>query len=244
MIFFDLETTGLDPETDRIIQFYAVTHDGHELHFLCNPQKPISADAEKAHGIADDDLVGRPTFKYYSDDVQTLFTPDQTIVGYNSRVFDTPLLHNELIRVGQPGLLTDAATGAITQPEIDLLKVWRLLEPRNLAGAARRFGVALPEVLHDARVDTSLLPMIMRGMASTLATDNEMMRRLTCNGEIDRAGKFKLDDQGVAVFAFGKHVNKPASSEPGYLRWMLDANFATSTKAAIRKIMLEEGISL
>lgn len=242
MIFFDLETTGLSTEKDRIIQFYGVCDDV-ELQFFCNPEIPVETSAAKAHGYTLTDLKAYPTFASRAREVQLLFPPDQIIVGYNSRTFDTPLLHNELQRAGERGLLTDPMNGDIIQPEIDLLKLWRSLEPRNLAGAARRFGVELPEDdLHDARVDTSLLRPIMEQMLSTFGHTPASFVELTAAGEVDRAGKFKYDPDGNIIFGFGKFADGIAIAQPGYLRWMIEkGDFPVSTLAVARKLLIEKG---
>ena len=247
MIFFDLETTGLNPEKDRIVQFYAahIEADGHlldELSFLCDPQMPVELKAAETHGYTRAMLREHPPFEARADDVQAMFSPTEIIVGYNSRTFDTIMLHHELVRVGRQGLLTDLVTDDIIQPEIDLLKIWRTLEPRNLKGAAQRFGVALPEgSLHDAKTDTSLLAPLLTGMLGVFAAKAEDFALLTAADEVDRAGKFKYDEKGRVIFAFGKFRDGLAFDQPGYLRWMLKGDFPYSTMEICRRILREKG---
>jgi len=252
MIFFDLETTGLNPEKDRICQFHAIRisagngngFEKDELTFLCDPEMAVEKKAQDTHGFSRKLLQKYPPFEARADEVQALFAPDEIIVGYNSRTFDTIMLHHELVRVGRQGLLCDPSTDDIVQPEIDLLKVWRTLEPRNLKGAAQRFGVDIPDEdkLHDARADTSLLPAILTNMRALFGASPNQLAALTEADEVDRAGKFKHDENGRIVFAFGKHRDGLAFDQPGYLRWMLKGDFPYSTKEIARRILREKGL--
>jgi DNA polymerase III epsilon subunit-like protein len=245
MIYFDLETTGLNPETDRICQFYALRDDGYELHFLCDPEMHVSTDAGRAHGYTWTDLKKHPPFKHFARDVQLLFKPDEVIVGYNSRTFDTMLLHAELQRVGERGLLTDPATDDIVQPEIDIFKLWLNLERRTLEGCARRFGVNIPAdgKYHDARTDVLVLPRILLRMEEEFGVDASEMMALVVKDEVDRAGKFRRNKAGEVVFNFGKFRDGRAFDQPGYLRWMLEKgeSFHPSTLSVARAILREKG---
>jgi DNA polymerase III epsilon subunit-like protein len=253
-VFFDLETTSADPTTARIVQAAFDPPPSTPLTFMCNPGCPIEPGATNAHGITnayvedlpgfgdnlvDPDRVGYET-PSYAEQVWSL-VKDAVLVGYNCRRFDTPILHRELKLAGLPGLKTDAF-GEIVHPEIDLYLCWSKLEPRTLTGALDRFAVntgGQQFEAHDAWEDTRVLDPLMHAMLGKFIVDVERMMAVSSpEDEIDRDGKIKRDDKGVAVIGFGKHVGSPLTNVPrDYLRWITDSGFSESTKAAVRRFL-------
>jgi len=253
LVFFDLETTGLDPEKDRIVELAMSAEEG-EVYSLVNPGMPIPAEATATHGITDDDVRGAPPFRELVEAVEGMLE-DAVLVGYNSLRFDVPFLDAELRRAGRPGLAR-GELGEILARDIDLYRVWAGMETRNLTAAARRFaGVDLGEGAHRARQDTGVLLDVLHGMLAEftewrLAEPGEEqvplpldeLQRMTAPPEmVDRAGKFKRREDGKIVYAFGQHQGLPVAKFPDYLSWMLLKDFPAETKEIARRLLARLG---
>lgn len=238
LVFFDLETTGTDPEKDRIVEIAMISRERESLVTLVNPEIEIPLSATEVHGISNEDVEDAPYFASLTRRIRELID-GAVLVGYNSRSFDTMLLDAELQRCERVGLPRDE-DGVISVREIDLLQVWKNVEPRNLTTAARRFaGVDLTEDAHRAEADTAVLEQVLHGMIEQLPdvkfTDLEDLSRHP--GEVDRDGKFRRRDDGVIELAFGKNRGRPAVDHPAYLRWMIRKDFSGDTKAWAERIL-------
>ena len=88
LLYLDTETTGVDPYTDRIVEFSFQPEGGEVIIKRVNPERPIPAEATAVHGITDADVQGLPVFRQYARTIQELIT-DKILVGYNCRRFDT-----------------------------------------------------------------------------------------------------------------------------------------------------------
>ena len=231
MLAFDIEATGLDPYEDVILELAVirVEDDALVFHAFFNPERPIPAEATAVHGITDDDVAGCPAFGMYAEAIQGL-VDGAVLVGFVSRRYDTLLLDAALRRAGCEGL--DLATVR----EIDLYRVWREAEPRDLGTAVRRFLDRDHEMAHRAVPDTKVLPPLLREMARLFGyTADDMIRLSRPAWEVDRSAKFRLDDEtGEVMFNFGRHRGQPARLNDEYLEWMMGADFPADTKAAIR----------
>jgi len=236
VVAFDVESTGTNPEKDRIVELCLMTPGGRCRVFRVNPGVPIPAEASAIHGIRDEDVAKAPPFSEIAPQVQA-WVQGALLLGYNSRSFDTPLLHAELRRAGQPGLDLDAVR------EIDVMRVWSALEPRTLAGAAKRWLGAEHAGAHQAREDVRATLAVWARLRETFALTEEDAVRLTKPPrEVDRAGKFAINDRHEVVFNFGQHHGKPVSSvDRTYLEWMAGAEFPPSTKAVVQRLMLHGG---
>lgn len=231
MLAFDIEATGLDPYRDRILELAVirVEDDALVFHAFFDPECEIPADSTAVHGITGEDVAGCPTFQSCAEAVQRL-VDGAVLVGFVSRRYDTLLLDAELRRAGRSGL--DLATVR----EIDLHRVWREAEPRDLGTAVKRFLDRDHEMAHKAVPDTRVLPPLLREMARVFGyTADDMIRLSRPDWEVDRSGKFRRDDEtGEVLFNFGRHRGQPVRLNDEYLEWMLGASFPPDTKAAIR----------
>lgn len=244
IVYFDSETTGTDPYSDRIVELALLAYEpddevGRSFNARVNPGVPIPVGASEVHGITDADVAGLPTFDRYAAMVQEI-VQDAVLVGYNCRTFDTILLDAELRRHGQPGLPRDTA-GRIAVPEVDLLQLWYRHEDRKLATAARRFaGVTLDDA-HAAEADMRVLPDVLYGMCRAFGLDPYDTEKLCAlsvpDGAIDRAGKFAKREDGQVVLTFGKHKDEPAVQHADFLEWMLRADFPPETKDIARVLI-------
>jgi DNA polymerase III subunit epsilon len=240
VVFFDFEGTGVDPYSDRIVE-YCFIEAGRApvVTGRVNPGIPIPPDATEIHGISDADVANMPPFGVVAPAIQELVT-GAVLCGYSCRRYDTVLLHNELVRAGQPGLPCDSV-GRITQPEIDLFELWLRHENRKLVTAAKRFGGYDLTDAHAAEADTAVLHAVLNGMCGAFgldASDTEALVKLSVpEGAIDRDGKFLKREDGVIVFNFGKSKGEPADQDLGLLEWMMKQHFMTpETKQVARAI--------
>ncbi|HSM07435.1 MAG TPA: 3'-5' exonuclease [Gemmatimonadota bacterium] len=231
LLAFDIEATGLDPYEDRILELAVIRVDDDALvfHAFFDPEQSIPADASAIHGITQEDVTGCPTFETCAEAIQRL-VDGAVLVGFVSRRYDTLLLDAELRRSGQRGL--DLAS----VQEIDLHRVWREAEPRDLGTAVKRFLDRDHEMAHRAVPDTAVLPPLLREMARTFGyTADDMIRLSRPEWEVDRSARFRLDaDTGEVMFNFGRHRGQPVRLNDEYLEWMMGADFPPDTKAAIR----------
>jgi DNA polymerase-3 subunit epsilon len=231
LLAFDIEATGLDPYEDRILELAVIRVDDDALvfHAFFDPERAIPADAAAVHGITREDVAGCPTFRTCAEAIQRL-VDGAVLVGFVSRRYDTLLLDAELRRGGQRGL--DLAT----VQEIDLYRVWRESEPRDLGTAVRRFLDRDHQMAHRAVPDTAVLPPLLREMARVFGYTHEDMIRLSRpEWEVDRSAKLRLDsDTGEVMFNFGRHRGQPVRLNDEYLEWMMGADFPPDTKVAIR----------
>lgn len=231
LLAFDIEATGLDPYEDRILELAVirVADDALVFHAFLDPERPIPPDSTAVHGIHDADVAGCPSFASCAEAIQRL-VDGAVLVGFVSRRYDTLLLDAELRRAGQAGL--DLATVR----EIDLYRVWREAEPRDLGTAVRRFLGRDHRMAHRAVPDTAILPPLLKEMARVFGyTAEDMIRLSRPDWEVDRSRKFKFDEETEqVVFNFGRHRGQPIRLNDEYLEWMLSADFPPDTKAAIR----------
>ena len=245
-MYFDLEGTGVDPLTDRVVEIHAelIENGGRTvLSTRVNPGVPIPPDSTEIHGIRDEDVANAPRFRDIAERVQAMVS-DAVLVGYSSRKYDVPLIDAELRRAGQPGLPRDAR-GRFATREIDLYEVWCQSEPRSLVGAARRFAGRDIENAHSAGDDAAALPAVMLGMIYAFRLGpprasgadwwprviETLIERSRPKGALDRDGKFVVREDGVVVFNFGQSKGRPVSGDAGLLEWMLRKDFSAETKA-------------
>lgn len=274
ILCFDLETTGPpegpDRERDRIVQmsFWLWSfEDGvprrpdarrSELVYPGADHLPIPPERTAVHGIETADVERRHPFDVHADGVQMLVASAAWLCGFGSRGYDVPILHRHLLEAGRPGLSTDEH-GRIDHPEIDLHRLWRRLERRNLITASARFGNGrlTEDSAHDAEADAAVLTPILTGMVEEFGLaeydDGDppggvnwprtlvRLQDLSCpEEEVDRAGKFVRDEDGVILLAFGKHEGEPAVAHLDYLEWIIGADFPAGTKAVARAVVRGE----
>lgn len=240
IIFFDLETTGVDLESDRIVQFSAIKVNaefetiGEPKDVLINPEISISEEATAVHGITNEMVQGKPTFKQFALGIKTFFEGCD-LAGYNILEFDVPLLAEEFARLGikwpEPGTLY-----------LDALRIFREKEKRDLAGAVKFYTGREIEAAHNALGDNistiSVLTAQMKRYEDLGAMTREQLSEY-CIGDrkLDLAGKIGLNEAGEPIYAFGKDKGKTIKENPGFGLWMLKNKFTTNTKDVLREIM-------
>lgn len=239
LVFFDCETTGVDPYQDRIVELAIHVSGMHPVTTRINPGRPIPPEASAVHGITDEDVSDAPRFEEIAADVQRTIE-GCVLVGYNCIRFDTILLDAELRRAGQ--------SGCIDFPEIDLYQVWQRSEPRTLTGAVKRFLGRDLDDAHSAAADASVLRELLASVAHAFGIYGpdmmDVLQKLSKPPEmVDRDGKFIRREDGVICFNIGNKRGEPASSDEGFLRWMLGKDFSPETKAIAKKLLRGEEVA-
>lgn len=231
LVVFDLETTGLDISSDRIVEISCVkiAVDGRRdvRTRRINPTVPISPAATEVHGITDEDVADQPTFAQLARGLFE-FLDGCDLSGFNVEQFDLPILTREFNRVG------------MTFPRhqvfvVDTWKIFLLKEPRDLAAAYRFYcGKELINA-HSAEADTIAAADVLLAQVAKYddaPTDAEGLYAFAHPVHpnwLDPDGKIVWQGD-EAVLGFGKHRGRPlrrmATEEPDYLRWMATASFS------------------
>ncbi|MBU0660785.1 3'-5' exonuclease [Patescibacteria group bacterium] len=242
LTFFDLETTGVDPYNDRIVQIGAIQlmPDGtkKEKEWLVNPGMPIPKSASDIHGITNDMVQDAPRLGDIIAELQEWFI-GVDLGGYNVKNFDIPLLIQEFQRIG---LMFDIENISI----VDAMKIFQIKEPRTLAAAYQKFcGKELVDA-HNAMVDITASLEVLYGQMNTyddLPATPKALHEF-CFPEdpnaYDAEGKLLFVD-GVLTINFGKNKGKTlqelALNDPGYLEWINKGSFSDPVKQAVRKVL-------
>ncbi len=240
LVVFDLETTGIDVEKDRIVQIglIRVEPDGERTDWesLVNPERPIPPESTAIHGISDDDVRDAPTFSQLCGEIERRLE-GADLAGYNSVRFDQPLLEQELARAGSQLDLKGVR-------HLDAMRIFHTMERRDLSAAYRFYCDKELVGAHGALPDaTATLEVLDAQIAryDEVPDDVEELHRF-CNPDegkwVDRTRKFRFDDKGEAVFNFGKLTGQPlktvAQGDRGYLEWMLNKDFNEEVKGILR----------
>ena len=253
IVFFDLEATGLNVTTDRIVQIAMIRlhADGRpprELEMKLNPTVPVSAEAAAIHGLTNDMLAHEPTFASVARKVYD-FIGDADLGGYNSNRYDVPLLQEEFYRAG---IYLDTGNRRL----IDAQQIFYLMEPRTLSAALKFYAGKEMTDAHDALADVRATVDVFRGQlehyaeATYTKEDGTEIRPFVsmdsvhdfCKDDryLDATRRLKRGPDGQPLFNFGKHAGKPVAEvfakEPSYLRWILDKDFSAEVKALVRAI--------
>lgn len=245
LAFFDLETTGVQVDQDRIVSIYImiIKPNDEKLTFnqLINPTIPIPKEASDVHGITDEMVATEPTFKDLAKDIFELLDGCD-LAGYNSNRFDIPLLIMEFHRCQIEFPTHDPVM-------FDGMLIETVLKPRTLSEVYKNYtGVELDDA-HDASADVGAtftvldyqLDAIRKQFPDVLENDKpftpEILESFGNNGKtrFDYSGKCHVDDDGNVCWSFGKNRNKPVSDDWNYLNWVLNANFPPETKTKLKK---------
>lgn len=236
-IALDIESTGVDPRKDRIIEMHMRQVDWPLLRTLWSttyrfdPEIPIPPEATLVHGFTDELVKGCAPFQYTARDLRERFSDDCIVIAYNGRRFDVPMLHHEFIRAGVPGLAADL-------PIIDPYEIFIQDYPRTLAGALRHYQAEGHPKAHDAKADVDAMIKVLGAQLCYHPAPEILDNALHPDHvRLDFGGCFYRDGEGVIRFGFGKHRGKPAASHPEYLKWMLRRDFAEDAKKCAKECL-------
>lgn len=254
LCFFDLEATGTIISQDRVIEIGMVKMmpNGEVIRKanLINPTIPIPAESSAIHGIYDDDVKDKPTFKDVAKEYAK-FLEGADLAGFSILKFDVPMLVEEFLRAG---VEFDYSRKKI----IDAQKIFHLMEKRTLSAAYRFYLNKDMENSHTAEADAEacldiLLAQVQRydgqsvtdGLGNVLGeikNDMDCLSKLSLSSLVDLAGRMIRNDKGEEIFNFGKHKNKPVlavlKGEPAYYDWIMNGDFSLDTKRKLTEIKL------
>jgi DNA polymerase-3 subunit epsilon len=240
VIFFDLETTGVDPAKDRIVELAMIklSPGGKKDSYIkrVNPGIPIPAEATAIHGIADEDIKDSPAFKQIAHHLYD-WMKHCDLGGYNSSRFDLPLLAEEFLRAGVEIDFTE-------RHMIDVQQIFFKMESRTLSAAYNFYCNKQLDNAHSAEADIMATIEVLEAQLdkySDLSNEVKALNDLSNSEQyVDYARRIVIKD-GHPVFNFGKYKGKKVedvfNTEPQYYDWMMQADFSLHTKQKISEIL-------
>lgn len=256
LLFFDIESTGLNIPNDSIIElsFVKVFPDGKEevktwkikpWDYEKQCQRPIDPSASKVNGITDDMLVDCPTFYEVADEIAD-WLKDSDLAGFNSTKFDLPMLAEEFERVELAGKKLNVD---LHSPKmVDVQNIYHTMEPRNLKAAYRFYcGGEDFDNAHTAEADTLATYAVLKGQldkyGDALKNDVNALSSFGNKKSIDFAGYLIQGDDGDAIINFGKFKGKKArdvyNTERSYFSWIQNGAFMLDTKKQFARLEQE-----
>lgn len=243
LAFIDVETTGLKPNSDRIVELSVlkIHPDGkreYKNHRI-NPDIPIPVEATAIHGITDDDVAREPKFTQYAKSIRD-FLDGCDIAGFNVIKFDLPFLEAEFKRAG-------VDFSRQNRKLVDSQVLYHLLEPRDLKSAYKKYCGKEMEKMHTAEGDATAAAEILN---KQLEIHPELPRNVEdlyaiCyrvpDNYVDPDGKFIWSD-GEVICNFGKKHNgwklkDIAVEAPDYLQWIATSDFTPEVKELVGKAL-------
>lgn len=253
LVFFDLETTGVNISTDRIVEIslLKVFPDQTEKSFTyrVNPQRAIPLEASLIHKIYDEDVKDAPKFDEIASEIAEILK-DADLAGYNSNKFDIPLLMEEFLRANIDFSLEDKSF-------VDVQNIFHQMEQRTLKAAYKFYCDQDLTDAHSAEADVRATFDVLKAQLKKyenkewedksgnksvpVVNDIEALHKFTnLSRPVDFAGRIVYNEDGDEVFSFGKHkgvkVEEVFAKEPSYYSWMMNGDFPLYTKKCLEKI--------
>jgi len=253
LVFFDLEATGTNVASDRIVEICVlkIMPDGSEeiRTRRINPTIPIPAEASAIHGIYDADVKDQPSFRMIAKGLLE-FIADADLAGYNSNKFDVPMLIEEFYRAGIEFPMEGRHL-------VDVQNIFHQMEQRTLSAAVKFYCHRDHSGAHGAEADVRGTYDVLKAqldkyqnqeftdkagkISIPIVNDIPSLAAFTSNRDwVDFAGRLVYDREGKECFNFGKHKGKRVedvfAKEPSYYDWIMSGDFALSTKRAVEKI--------
>ncbi len=243
IIFFDIESTGLNVACDRIVELSMVkVHPNGDTEIKTrriNPTIPIPAESSAIHGITDEDVKDCPTFAQIAKSLAQ-WMEGCDIAGYNSTKFDIPMLNEEFLRV-------NINFDFRKRKSVDVQNIFHKMEQRTLSAAYKFYCDKDLENAHSAEADTMATYEILKAQLDrypeALQNDMGFLAEFSTKTKlVDYAGRIVLNDKDIPVFNFGKHKGRPVTEvlefEPSYYSWMMNGDFTLDTKKVLTEIKL------
>ena len=240
IVFFDLETTGINIGNDRIVEIsmLKIFPNGNKESntWLVNPEIEIPAETSAIHGITNERVVSEPTFKELAQTVYDLIA-DADLAGFNSNRFDIPLLAEEFLRVGLDFDMND-------RKAIDVQVIFHKKEQRTLSAGYKFYCDKILEDAHSAEADTNATYEILKAQLDRYDDIENSVEALsdysTHSKRADFAGFILFNDEDQESFSFGKYkgrtVEDVLKENPGYNAWIQNADFPLYTKKVLQAI--------
>jgi len=244
IVFFDLETTGVDTAKDRIVEIsmVKVMPDGEQIVKTrkLNPGIHIPAEATAIHGITDEDVRDCPTFAQVAKSLMWV-TRGGAFGGFTSTRFDLPVLVEEFLRAG-------VDVDFKRRRFVDVQNIFHKKEQRTLVAAYKFYCDKDLEDAHSAEADTLATYEVLMAQLERypdLENDIDKLAEFSTRGEAaDYAGRILFNEKGEEVFGFGKYKGRPVAevfrAEPSYYAWMMNGDFPLYTKKVITEIRMRE----
>lgn len=237
--FIDLETTGLNLATDRIVEIAIVKllPDGQKIvkRKLVNPEMPIPAASTELHGISDEMVKDAKTFKQLAPELKQVLDGCD-LAGYNSNRFDIPLLVEEFLRANVDFDMKG-------RKMLDVQKVFHMMEQRTLSAAYKFYCNKELNDAHSAEADASATCEILYAQIDkyqNLGDTVESIIKAVGEEPIVDFARRMIMDKGVEVFNFGKYKGRPVAEvlqqEPQYYDWIQKGDFPLYTKKKLEEI--------
>ncbi|MEH0156846.1 3'-5' exonuclease [Limibacter armeniacum] len=251
---FDLETTGTNIVKDRIVEISVVKImvDGEKKikTLRINPTIPIPLESSLIHGIYDEDIKDAPTFKQVAKEIAE-FMKGADLAGFNVMRFDIPVLVEEFLRAG---INFDISNRKV----VDAQRIFHMMEPRTLTAAYKFYCKKDLEDAHSAEADTMATFEVLDAQVKhyegatikdkdgkeyqPIHNDVEVLHKLTLSNAVDFANRMVYNNDGVAVFNFGKYKNQSVlevlKKDPAYYDWIQNNDFPLNTKQKLTEIKL------
>ena len=240
--FIDLETTGINVSSDRIVEISVlkINPNGTEEWMISriNPEMPIPPKSTAIHGITDEDVADSPKFREIAKNLAA-FLEGTDLAGFNAIKFDIPVLAEEFLRV-------NIDFNFLKRKYIDVQVIFHRKEQRTLSAAYKFYCEKELENAHSSKADTQATYEVLKAQLdrySDLENDVEKLADFSSyNNLVDFAGRIVSDEQGVEVFNFGKPKGKPVTDvlreEPSYYSWIMNGDFPLYTKKILTEIKL------
>ncbi len=254
LAFFDLETTGISIQRDRIVEICiakanvdgSVTVKTRRV----NPGMPIPLEVSLIHGIYDVDVAEEPSFKQVAKSLAQ-FLEGCDLAGFNSNKFDVPMLVEEFLR-------NDVDFDVKNRRLIDAQRIYHIMEPRNLTAAYHFYCGKVLEGAHGAQADTLATLEVLNAQVKhyegvkklndkkeeyePIKNDMDVLNEMTANKMVDLAQRMVFNKEGIEIINFGKHIGKPVvqllKQEPSYYDWIMKGDFSLDTKRKLTEIKL------
>lgn len=243
IVFFDLETTGVDVVKDKIVEISLLKihpNGEQESHtWRVNPERPIPAEVSEIHGIYDKDVADKPNFKALAHRIHDL-VKDADLAGYNSNRFDIPLLAEEFLRA-------DIDFDMGKRVAVDVQNIFHRMEQRTLSAAYKFYCEKEIENAHSAEADVRATYEVLKSQldryGDELENDIAFLSDFSNRQKVaDFAGFIAVNEDGKEYLTFGKHKGKLVEdilkTDQGYYSWIQNADFPLYTKKVLTAIKL------
>ena len=246
IVFFDLETTGTNIVSDRILEisYHKVSPNGREetKTIRVNPEMHIPESSSAIHGIFDADVADCPTFKTVAKEIMRDIEGCD-LAGFNSNRFDIPLLAEELLRA-------DVDVDLMKRKFVDVQVIFHKMEQRTLSAAYKFYCDKDLVGAHGAEADTLATYEVLKAQLDRypeLQNDIDFLAKFTTqSNNVDFAGRIIYNDKGEEVINFGKYkgqkVTDVLKTDMGYYGWIMNSDFSLHTKKVLTNIKLRDFI--
>ena len=244
LCFFDLETTGTNVASDRIVEISILklfpNGNKESKTWLVNPEMPIPPEVIAVHGISDEKVANEPTFKQLSKEIYNMIK-DSDLAGFNSDRFDIPLLAEEMLRA-------DVDFDMKNMVSVDVQTIFHKMEKRTLGAAYKFYCDKELTDAHSAAADTQATYEVLKAQLEHYPELENNVKKLaeftTRKQALDFAGFIGINSKKEPIFTFGKHKGKTVddvlADEPCYFGWILNADFPLYTKKVLTQIKLSK----